>query len=215
VKGNLKNENIYYTLDGTDPDSTSLVYKEPINLKESSQFKTRSYKKNWYPSDIVIRDYNKVKYKIEKVTVKYQPEESYPGIQKLIDLEKGTVNFKDGNWNGYHKDAIATLDMGQSVEFNSLVVNCLKSISNYIFYPLEIIVYAGDHPDSLNRIKKLDIPLSDRNREIEIKSFKIDLKSTQNARYIKVYIKNMKKNPQWHEAPGAQSWLFIDEIMIL
>lgn len=215
LKGNLKNENIHYTLDGIDPDSTSLVYTEPIILNESSQFKTRSYKKNWFGSDIVVRDYNKIKYKIKKVSVKYKPEESYSGIEKLIDLEKGTTRFKDGNWNGYHKDLIATLDMGYSVEFDTLVVNCLKSISNYIFYPLEIVVYAGNHPDSLNKIEKLEIPLLDRGKEIQIKSFIIDLKSTQKARYIKIYIKNMKKNPQWHEVPGAQSWLFVDEIMIL
>ena len=79
--------------------------------------------------------------------------------------------------------------MGKSVEFNALVINCLKSISNYIFYPLEIVVYAGNDPDSLNKIEKLDIPLLDRSKEVEIKSFKIDLKSTQNARYIKVILK--------------------------
>ena len=45
VKGNLKNEKIYYTLDGNEPDSTSLVYTEPIVLNKTLQFKTRSYKK--------------------------------------------------------------------------------------------------------------------------------------------------------------------------
>lgn len=215
VKGNLKNEKIYYTLDGKEPDSTSLVYTEPIVLNKTLQFKTRSYKMDWYPSEIVSRDYYRVKYEIQEVSVKYKPEESYPGIEKLIDLEKGTINFKDGKWNGYHEDVIATLDMGREVDFEGISVNCLKGISNYIFYPLNIVVYAGNEPNALKEIGRMDIPLLNRSRETEIKSFKIDFKSAKNARYIKVYLKNMKKNPKWHEAPGGQSWIFIDEIMVL
>ena len=104
--------------------------------------------------------------------------------------------------------------MGRGVDFEGISVNCLKGISNYIFYPLNIVVYAGSDPNSLKEIGRM-VPLSDRGRETEIKSFKIDFKSAINARYIKVYLKNIRKNPEWHEAPGAQSWIFIDEIMIL
>jgi len=214
VKGSLKNEKIYYTLNGQDPDSTSLVYTEPFLLKESSQFKTRSYKKDWYSSDIVEKNYSKIKFKIKEVSVKYEPEKSYPGIEKLINLEKGSTNFKDGKWNGYHEDLVATLDMGKIIDFEGISVSCLEGISNYIFYPLYMEVYAGDELGSMKQIGNLNIPPTDRNRDTKIKDFTIDFEKVK-ARYIKIKMKNMKIVPKWHEGAGAKSWIFIDEIMIL
>lgn len=213
VKGNLNDEKIFYTLNGKEPDSTSTAYKEPFVLKVSSQFKTRSFKKDWYPSDVVEREYIKVKHKIKDITVKFPPEESYPGIEKLINLEKGSLNLRDGKWNGYYEDLIATLDMGKAVDFEGISVNCLEGISNYIFYPMNIEVFAGNTTGSMKQIARLNIPVAKRNRDTEIKNFKIDFEKV-NARYIKVKLKNMKIVPKWHEGAGAKSWIFIDEIMV-
>jgi len=214
VKGNLNDEKIFYTLNGKEPDSTSIAYIEPFILNVSSQFKTRSFKKNWYPSDVVERDYFKVKHKIEDVAVKYPPEKSYPGIEKLINLEKGSVNFRDGKWNGYYEDLIATLDMGKTVDFEGISVNCLEGISNYIFYPMNMEVFAGNSSESMKQIARMNIPPTDRNRDTKIRNFKINFEKV-NARYIKIKLKNMKTVPKWHEGAGAQSWIFIDEIMVL
>jgi len=34
------------------------------------------------------------------------------------------------------------------------------------------------------------------------------------TRYIKIKIIGQKKNPSWHPAPGANTWLFLDEITV-
>ncbi len=214
LKGNLRGEKIYYTINGQDPDSTSLLYTTPVLLKESTKFKTRSFKKDWYYSDIVERNYSKIKHIIKDISVKYQPEESYPGIEKLINLEKGSTNFKDGKWNGYYEDFVATLDMGDIVDFEGVSVNCLEGVSNYIFFPLNLEVYSGNELGSMKRLGELKIPPTDRNRDNKIRNFKIKFEKT-NARYIRIIMKNMKRVPKWHEGAGAKSWVFIDEIMIL
>lgn len=43
---------IYYTLDGSDPEETSTLYTEPVLLAESTTLKARAYKDGWLPSDI-------------------------------------------------------------------------------------------------------------------------------------------------------------------
>lgn len=214
LKGNLRDEKIYYTLNGQDPDSASLLYTTPVIINESTKFKTRSFKKDWYSSDIVERNYSKIKHIIKDVSVKYQPEKSYSGIEKLINLEKGSTNFKDGKWNGYYEDFVATLDMGDIVDFEGVSANCLEGVSNYIFFPLNLEVYAGNELGSMKRLGELKIPPTDRNRDTKIRNFKIKFEKT-NARYIRIIMKNMKIVPKWHEGAGAKSWVFIDEIMIL
>ena len=34
------------------------------------------------------------------------------------------------------------------------------------------------------------------------------------ARYIKINIEALKRNTDWHPAPGAKCWLFLDEVIV-
>lgn len=48
---------IRYTMNGADPDSTSLIYHGGIALTESCTIKARTYYLNWYPSSISSTSY--------------------------------------------------------------------------------------------------------------------------------------------------------------
>jgi len=49
---------IYYTLDGSDPDITSFLYKNiPIKITESTKLKAILFKNNWVSSEIAEYDY--------------------------------------------------------------------------------------------------------------------------------------------------------------
>ncbi len=48
---------IYYSLDGTDPDQTSTLYLSPFNLASSATVKARAYKEDWQESQIASADY--------------------------------------------------------------------------------------------------------------------------------------------------------------
>jgi predicted RNA methylase len=43
--------------------------------------------------------------------------------------------------------------------------------------------------------------------------FDVEFKKTS-AKYVRVEVKSILKNPPWHQNPGAKSWVFIDEIVI-
>lgn len=214
LKGALKGEKIYFTLDGKEPDSTSQLYHEPFFLKESAHFKAKSFKDNWLPSSTIERSYSKVKHKIKDITVKYPPNKSYSGVNKLIDLERGSIRFRDEKWNGYLEDLVATVDLGEEVEFSGISVNCLESIASYIFFPLNLEVYAGNNLNSMKRMGYLKIPTHNENREARIQNFMVKFKNIK-SRYIKIKMKNLKTIPEWHEGAGAEAYIFIDEIMVL
>jgi hypothetical protein len=48
---------IYYTLDGSDPDSGSLKYSGPVNIDETAVLKTISKKENHLSSPVIYRSY--------------------------------------------------------------------------------------------------------------------------------------------------------------
>jgi uncharacterized membrane protein len=214
LTGNLKEEKIRYTLDGEDPDSTSTIYEESILLNKSVLFKAKAFKKNWFPSDIVQRDFSLIKRQAKEITVKYAPNKSYTGIKKLIDLEKGSSSFRDGKWNGYLDDFDATLDLGEETTFEGVSVNCLERLPSYIFYPMNMEVYVGNDKVTMKKVGYLDIPPTDRIQDIKIKSFIINFPK-EKARYIRVKMKSLKTIPTWHEGAGAEVYIFIDEVMVL
>jgi len=214
VKGALKNEDIYYTLNGKDPDSTSTLYTKPIIITEPLVLKTRAYKKGWYLSNIAIREYSKVKYEFKNVSLKYPPRDSYTVANNLIDLEKGSNHYKDGNWVGFRDEMIATLDLGEEKDFNEISVNCLENVNGHVYFPLTIKVYAGNDLEAMKQIGNLKLPPSDRKINIKFKNFHINFEKV-NARYIKVTTTLIKVNPKWHERAGQESYIYVDEIMVL
>ncbi|MBI9032232.1 SUMF1/EgtB/PvdO family nonheme iron enzyme [bacterium] len=48
---------IYYTLDGSDPDQTDNLYTEAFELDETTTVKARAYKEDWQESEIATADY--------------------------------------------------------------------------------------------------------------------------------------------------------------
>ncbi|MBI9031416.1 SUMF1/EgtB/PvdO family nonheme iron enzyme [bacterium] len=48
---------IYYTLDGSNPDQTASVYADSFQLDESTTIKARAYKTEWDASATVVADY--------------------------------------------------------------------------------------------------------------------------------------------------------------
>ena len=47
-----------------------------------------------------------------------------------------------------------------------------------------------------------------------IDRFKIRVEEQQEVKYLKLFIENYGKLPDWHEASGQDSWIFIDEIFL-
>jgi hypothetical protein len=48
---------IYYTLDGSDPDLSSYLYTEPINIATSTELRAGAFREMWTPSDIISETY--------------------------------------------------------------------------------------------------------------------------------------------------------------
>ena len=97
IQVHLSNEmsgtEIYYTIDGKDPDNSSLKYNGPIYVKNSCQLKTIAYKKGLLVSDIVTSDYKKVEsnYGIQyKYYIDHWSE--MPNFLKLTPERTGIIN---------------------------------------------------------------------------------------------------------------------------
>lgn len=216
LKSNFRNTQIFYTTNGEDPDTLSNVYQKPLVLKETARIKTYSYKAGWEKSPIEEKLFVKVSKKVKRVALNQPPHGKYKanGALSLIDLEKGSKRFTDGNWLGYegvHMTAI--LEMENREKVSRVYISALSSPGSWIHFPKGFRIWLSNDGENFRMAKRMDLPETEPKIDAELKYFDLTFAPTE-AKYVKVQIISPLKNPDWHAAPGGKCWIFIDEIML-
>jgi len=213
--GTFRDVAVYYTLDGTEPDTTSLRYDEPFLIDKTTSIKAITTKEGWQTSGVGDATFVKAGYKIADLRISKPPHDRYKakGKKTLVDFEKGEI-FTDGRWLGYEAEHLTTtLDIGKNKAIKSVVVSALEDTNSYIFFPKEIKIATSTDGNSFKSQTDISIPIAKEGHPPKTKSFLLNFDETE-ARYVQVKIFGTLKNPEWHPAPGAKNWIFIDEIMV-
>ena len=213
---NLKAVEIYYTIDGSEPDSTSNLYAEPIILSQTTNLKFIAVKAGWTSSEISNKQFVKVKYVPKTIKLDKPPKEKYKanGPASLVDLEKGSTTFTDGNWLGFQKQHFtATLDLGKPETISSITVGTMEATGSYIFFPKGIKVAVSKDGSNYQEVVAAKYPTATENKPTELANFTESFPA-KTARYVRIKIESNLVNPDWHPAPGAACWVFVDEISI-
>ncbi|MEQ6120518.1 chitobiase/beta-hexosaminidase C-terminal domain-containing protein [Reichenbachiella sp. MALMAid0571] len=212
----LKNIEIRYTLDGTDPDSTSTLYTEPLQFESYTTLKARAFKENWFPSDIKTYHFYVKGITPKKATLVTKPADQYPGkgAITLIDNEKGEANnISSPSWLGYRANPFsATVDLGtSSYNVEKVVMSYAVNIGQYIMAPTSIELWGGNSENSLALINKSVPDQDDEYAPNEVRAFSFPVGGTQ-YRYYKVVAHPLKVLPDWHAGKGDRGWVFVDEL---
>lgn len=216
LENTFEESKIFYTLDGTPPDSTALTYIGPFTIKESATVNAMVLKEGWEPSEISTQSFKTTAVDYVDVSLNKPPHEKYRGQfgKTLVDLKRGSTNFVDGNWLGYEGSHFSTtLTLKESKEISTVSIGALSAPTSWIFYPVGLQVYISDNGKQFKQIKSMQLPKEEPNNSVSLKFFDIEIPPTQ-AKYVKIEIRSPLKNPSWHPNPGGKSWIFIDEIIL-
>ncbi len=215
IKSDFRNSQIHYTLDGSEPDSSSTIYTQKINLTKSAKVKAMVRKKGWGTSKVSSKQLIKKSHKIAKVSLYKPPSEKYPGqgAKTLIDWQKSTPDFRSGKWLGYEASHLtAILELEKTDTVSTIFVSALSEPNSWIFYPQALIVSLSTDGKIFQKVNQIQLD-KDHRAGTELSSFEVSF-APSSTKYIKVAIRSILKNPDWHPNPGEGAWLFIDEILI-
>jgi uncharacterized membrane protein len=213
VAGNAK---IYYTLNGDLPNENTQLYSKPIVLKNTIEVKAMAKMDGWENSAVVTKSFLKSTSLPQACDINPPPSDRYKaeGNLTLIDSEKGSEQFSDGKWLGFSaQDVTIALDLGKEKEIRTISFGSLRDYQSYIFNPIGVSVLSSSNGIDYTEISRKKYAQITQPEEILITDYVLDLPET-NTRYLKIEIIAQKKNPDWHPDPGADSWLFLDEIII-
>jgi len=211
----LPGAQIYYTTDGSEPDTHASEFKEAFEIDKSITIKARAYKKGFKTSYTSTAVYHKIT-NTYKVTLHSDINKSYTGggNDALIDGIRGSLNWRVGNrWQGvWGTDFEFTLDLGKVQPVQTLSIGALQDTQAWIIFPPQTEFYVAGADMNFKRIATVKAPAKPDDYTIQIKE--ISAKLNASGRYIKVIARNYGTLPNWHEGAGGKAHIFFDEITV-
>ncbi|HLP17731.1 MAG TPA: GH92 family glycosyl hydrolase [Bacteroidota bacterium] len=205
---------LYYTADGSDPLVSKISYTKPIIIRHSTQVKAVCAKNGVY-SKTVTASFNKIP-EGRSITLKTAYHHSYTGGGPLglIDSIRGTDNFHTDAWQGYEgNDLDAVIDLGKVQTVSSVTASFLQNTGSWIFYPSAVEYSLSVDGTTFKKVYEVSNPPDESHAGAGIREFEANVPGAE-ARFVRVYAKNVGICPAWHIAAGGKAWLFVDEISI-
>jgi predicted alpha-1,2-mannosidase len=204
---------IYYTLDGTEPSDSALLYEKPICLKEATDIRAAALQDGRWSLPIDAHYYLIDARHSVKLENKYNEQYEAGGLKALIDHQRGGENFRTGSWQGYYGvDLVATVDLGVSKRLNRLAGSFLQEIYSWIWMPTEVEYFVSDDGRNFRSVGKVknDVPVDADGAFVQ----EMEVRPRCNARYVKMVAKTIGTCPEGHVGAGQKAWIFCDELVI-
>ncbi len=209
---------IYYTVDGSEPDKNSKVYTKPFAIERSCVVKAACYGDNG--EKIISEKY--ILYhkgmghfkKLNTVAGNYRPEYSGGGEDALLNGAIGSMDYKDGNWQGFYgTDCDIELDFGKKENLNSIKINFNTNPHDWILMPKTAKVLTSNDGINYKEYKTFDIYEEVEKSKTTIVTRNLDVKGLS-SRYVRIIIENPGLIPEGLPGYNNPSWMFLDEIVI-
>lgn len=204
---------VYYTLDGTEPSEGSLLYEQPICLKQNAMVRAAALQDGRWSQVIDAQYYLIDANRSVKLQNMYNEQYEAGGLKALIDHLRGGENFRTGAWQGYYGvDLIATVDLAQSKKINRLAGSFLQEAYSWIWMPTEVEYFVSDDGKNFRSVGKVknEIPVDADGAYIQ----EMEVRPRTNARYVKMVAKTIGVCPEGHVGAGQKAWIFCDELVI-
>jgi alpha-L-fucosidase len=212
MKTGEEGNNIYYTLDGSDPTEFSLKYTGPVTLDKSATLRAIAIDKRGVSSFIREGNYTKATFSLNFRT---PPSPKYPGKDQLtiVDGRKGFMDFAGGEWLGWEgDDMVVTIDYNEIRELKKASADFLHDQGSWIFYPVEVIFETS--MDGKNYSQWGRSLISEPWDLAGAKRKEFSASGKRQARYVRITARNIGTCPMGHAGEGGKAWVFCDEITI-
>ena len=206
---------VYYTLDGTEPTTSSLRYKEPVAITKSCTFKAKGMGER--STARVFEEhiaFNKVTGRPITLLQPAHRSYTYGGAATLVDGLKGTRNYRTGRWLGFAgNDCELLIDLQQSTEVKSVALSTCVEKGDWIFDARGFSVAVSKNGEDFAEVYHELRPAMEETDENQIYTHTITFTPVE-ARYVKVKVMAEHSIPEWHGAHGHVGFLFIDEVAV-
>lgn len=216
LKSELDGAEIHFTTDGTEPNSYSEIYTEPILLNKTTVLKAVTLQDGHPATAPIVQTFmlNKATAKKVNYLIPYSDLYKGSGDYNLVNGIRGTVDHADGEWQAWvGKNMEVVIDLNDTTEIQNITVGSIQNAKAWIFFPTLIEFFTSQDGVKFEKLANVVNVIDPRSSEIQLKDFSTFFKPVT-TRFVKIVAHNLGRCPQGHVGAGQQAWLFIDEISV-
>lgn len=209
---------LHYTLDGSEPTSASPKYAQPLTLTDTTTMRVLARRANGEVSRPFEATFHRIPDgRTIKLSSKYANQYSAGGDDALIDGLRGSLDFRDGRWQGYRgANLVITIDLGSIQDIRRVALTCLEDQGSWIFFPRLVAIKTSETDvfadQASGPVAEYVKPLPDP--APRIKEYAMARSGPWRARYIQIEVTRFGPLPDWHPGKGEEAWFFADEVVI-
>ncbi|MCC9167811.1 glycoside hydrolase family 20 protein [Pontibacter harenae] len=208
------NAPVYYTLDGTNPTTSSKKYTEPFTLDKTATIKAASFVDGKLAGKVSTKTFDAHKAFNSNIKLNTPAHKSYASQNALVNGLKGTTDQTDGQWTGFYgTDMEAVIDLQKETSLSKLSTSFLQNIGYRIFLPAQVEYAVSDDGRNYRTVKTITA-VNPAGEEGILKKEVVATIAPTKARYVKVTAKNVGVSPAKYPSAGQKTWLFAEEIIV-
>lgn len=212
----LRDAEIRYTLDGTDPVASSPLYTAPLQLTDNTYLHFASFR-NGRRGRVLSDSIHVGEATFRRATLNTKPAPGYEfaGAQQLVDGIKGTYNYRTGRWLGFYNSPMdVTIDLGEAKPINNVGFNVAVFLCDGVVDAQDAEVFVSTDGEDFRPVAAwTNDPLSPDD-EFTVKSHSISIDGAPSARYVRLVARPQVALPEWHPLAGNAAFVFVDEVSV-
>lgn len=144
---------------------------------------------------------------------RYSRQYDAGGPQGLIDGHRGSLNWRTGGWQGYQDtDIEAVVDLLEKRHIEKIGAGFCQDARSWIWMPRYVEFHVSQDGSEFRLLQRVENTMDEKDMEPRI--WDCEIAAGVQARYIKVYARNIGTIPAWHPGAGAPGFIFTDEIWV-
>lgn len=209
-----KDAAIYYRIEDKEKPLLGFVrYTGPFELNKACRVNFYAEKNGVKSATVAQSFYKTPSDRTITVLSEVHPMYTAGGKEALIDGIEGTTNWKTGEWQSYFaKNFVAVIDLQKERPLTYVGIHVLQDVSPWIAYPKEVVFETSNDGKIFVPLATVENKVTTDERGPVTQEMGANVKAT--GRYVRISAKNETVLPEWHEAAGQRTHLFIDEVIV-
>ncbi|MEG2163704.1 MAG: family 20 glycosylhydrolase [Bacteroidales bacterium] len=205
LKCDISPSQIRYTVDGSDPDITSTLFKTPIIVKDSITLKTAVFVEEVKVSDTQTFKsyYHKGIGKKVIYNSQYSLYYSAGNETALTDGYTGSFAYNDGKWQAFTGDVDVIIDFGEKTSIKNISAKFMQQVNSWILFPKWVEIYTSNDIRDFKLLKRIEGKNLLESKKMAYRQYGCECDLS--ARYVR-YIAHREKD--------SRTYMFVDELIV-
>jgi hexosaminidase len=208
---------VRYTTDGSAPTEASPLYADSIGFSGEGTIRVQAFFRGELLGDPRTITIQPSLARGRTYTLTTPPSPRYPGTgpRTLTDGALGTLDFRDGLWQGWNgPDLEAVIDLGATQAIAAVEGSFQQTMRSWILLPRDFAVWLSDDGTTWRPAGTATHDQPAERADSFLYRLTVATPAGTVARWVKVRARAFGALPAWHPGAGGPAWIFCDEIVV-